>query len=255
MKDCLVGFVAGGVPKAPAAPGLMDLTEYRSFEIVAIATVTPDTKKLRIGLSSGIFLDAPVGSHVLIRPEDERRKEVPGEREYTLITPEGTVGYFEIIVKLYHEGRHTTHIHALKVGDRLQVKGPISRYQHDLKRPNIGMLAVGTGIAPMLQVLRNLPEGATASLLYGSRHEEDILLREELDETVREGVVVKHILSQPSSGWSGLTGYVTPELISEWLPPPAEDTRILICGSIPFNKDMQDMLGEMGYNRSQVFTF
>ena len=31
--------------------------------------------------------------------------------------------------------------------------------------------------------------------------------------------------------------------------------RILVCGTIPFNKDCQDMLQDMGYPREQVYTF
>jgi len=255
LKDCLVGFVAGGVPKPPAPPGLPDHTEYRDFKITQIEQVSPDTKMLRFELPSGVCLPAPVGSHVIVRPLDDDQKEVPGEREYTIVTPLGAEGYFEIIVKLYHEGRHTTHIHSRRVGDSLQVKGPVSRYQHDPKRTKIGMLSVGTGVAPMLQVLRSLPIGCEASLLSGNRHEEDILFRQELEENERDGIAVRHVLSQPGPGWDGLKGYVTPELISQFLPPPDVTSRILVCGSIPFNKGMQDALKEMGYDVSQVFTF
>lgn len=43
------------------------------------------------------------------------------------------------------------HIHNLKVGDELEIKGPIAKYNWDEKPvKNVGMIAGGTGITPMV---------------------------------------------------------------------------------------------------------
>lgn len=54
---------------------------------------------------------------------------------------------------------------------------------------------------------------------------------------------------------AGLSGHITSEVIAQLLPPPGPNTHILICGSIPFNRDMQDELSGLGYNNDMKFTF
>ncbi len=45
------------------------------------------------------------------------------------------------------------HIDSLKVGDTLEMKGPIPKYPYSANaKKKIGMVAGGTGITPMLQV-------------------------------------------------------------------------------------------------------
>lgn len=66
------------------------------------------------------------------------------------------------------------------------------------------------------------------------------------------GIQVQHILSQPGEAWEGLAGYIDREAAQATLPPPGAGTRVCVCGPIPFNKDMQDMLTAMGYGREQV---
>ena len=68
----------------------------------------------------------------------------------------------------------------------MDVKGPFYKlmYSVNMKR-RIGMIAGGTGITPMLQIIREIlenPEDKTeVSLLFANNAEEDILMRDELD--------------------------------------------------------------------------
>jgi cytochrome-b5 reductase len=53
------------------------------------------------------------------------------------------------------------HIHNLKVGDELEIKGPIPKYNWDENvKDNVGMIAGGTGITPMVS---NLDKGREES--------------------------------------------------------------------------------------------
>jgi cytochrome-b5 reductase len=75
----------------------------------------------------------------------------------------------------------------VQVGDSIEVKGPITKFKYV---PNsvkhIGMLAGGSGITPMLQVVKeivNNPEDyTTVHLVFANNTTDDILLRKEIDE-------------------------------------------------------------------------
>lgn len=91
-----------------------------------------------------------------------------------------------------------------------------------------------------------------------------------------------HILSRPGESWVGMSGHIDAEATintyTRWclstavlsvcrcvfsffqaivavLPPVVPETRVLVCGQIPFNRDMQLALQSLGFERDQVFTF
>ena len=74
------------------------------------------------------------------------------------------------------------HLCSLKAGDTIMMKGPWKRLEYEAnKYKKIGMIAGGTGLTPMLQVLRevlNNPLDKTkVTLVYGNQSEDQILLK------------------------------------------------------------------------------
>ena len=68
----------------------------------------------------------------------------------------------------------------------MQVKGPFNKFAYEANQwSSVAMVAGGTGIAPMYQVilemLSNPRDKTEIRLIYASRTEEDIILRTELD--------------------------------------------------------------------------
>lgn len=84
-----------------------------------------------------------------------------------------------------------------------------------------GMIAGGTGITPMLQIVRAILRGRKSGdrtqvdLIFANVDEKDILLREDLDGLVREdeGLRVFYVLNNPPEKWDGGVGFVTGEMI------------------------------------------
>merc|ERR1712048_717661 len=76
-------------------------------------------------------------------------------RPYTPITTNETKGYFELMVKGYPTGVVSKYLCSLKKGDEVEVKGPLEKlpYKANMKK-HIGMVAGGSGITPMLQILK-----------------------------------------------------------------------------------------------------
>lgn len=113
----------------------------------------------------------------------------------------------------------------LEIGDKMQVKGPKGAmvYTPGLVK-KFGMIAGGTGITPMLQVIRAIVRGrprnggkdtTEVDLIFANVNFEDILLKEDLDSLAKEdpGFRVYYVLNNPPEQWDGGVGFCTPDMI------------------------------------------
>ncbi|KAL3964417.1 hypothetical protein ACCO45_001421 [Purpureocillium lilacinum] len=164
-------------------------------------------------------------------------------RSYTPISGDHQPGFFDLLIKSYPQGNISKHMASLVVGQAIRVRGPKGAFVYT---PNMvrhfGMVAGGTGITPMLQIIRAIVRGRAAGdrtevdLIFANVTPQDILLREDLDALTKEdsGIRVHYVLDNPPEGWTGGVGYVTADMITKWLPKPAEDVKVLICGPPPW---------------------
>lgn len=84
------------------------------------------------------------------------------------------------------------------------------------------MIAGGSGITPMLQIVRAIMRGRAngdkteVDLIFANVNYDDILLKDDLDALNKEdpGVRVHYVLNNPPEGWTGGVGFVTPEMLS-----------------------------------------
>lgn len=84
------------------------------------------------------------------------------------------------------------------------------------------MIAGGTGITPMLQIIRAIIRGREAGdrtevdLIFANVNKEDILLKEDLDELAAKdrGIRVHYVLNNPPEKWDGDVGFVTADMIT-----------------------------------------
>lgn len=208
---------------------------YQSFPIEKIDKISHNTAIYRFKLPEGSVLGLPIGQHVSIAAELDvkdpktevvERKEVA--RSYTPISSDINPGYFDLLVKSYPTGNISRHLATLKVGDTMKVKGPKGNmiYTPNMVR-HFGMVAGGTGITPMLQIIsavergRNTGDKTEIDLLFANVNEEDILMRKELEEIAAKDkkIRVHYVLNNPPAGWKGEVGFVTGDMIKvSWEP-------------------------------------
>jgi len=80
----------------------------------------------------------------------------------------------------------TQHLASMTVGQKIDIRGPkgTMQYSRSLAK-QVGMIAGGTGITPMYQLIRAICEddsdNTQISLIYANNTEGDILLREEFE--------------------------------------------------------------------------
>ena len=124
---------------------------------------------------------------------------------------------------------------ALKPGDEVIASDPQGFfYYEDLRdAKHVVGLAGGSGITPFLSMAYALRDGAEdfeLTLLYGSRDEESILFKKELDEVAAAcpKFRVVHVLSdEEKAGYEH--GFITAELIKKYAPADAEYS-VFLCG-------------------------
>lgn len=128
---------------------------------------------------------------------------------------------------------------------------------------SVGMIAGGTGITPMLQVIRAVlkdPNDHTVCyLLFANQSEKDILLRPELEELRNEHssrFKLWYTVDKAPDAWDYSQGFVNEEMIRDHLPPPGEETLILMCGPPPMIQfACLPNLERVGHPKERCFTF
>jgi len=166
-----------------------------------------------------------------------------------------------VTVKKVPGGRASSFLHdQAQVGDTLEIAPPAGRFFNELnpeKRRTYYLFAAGSGITPLMSIIRTTLESEPMSaifLLYGSRNEESIIFRDELDRLSERYVGqlhVEHVLSQPkkestggglfgvfkksTTNWQGKIGRITGRTANAFLDDnlahgPESDCIYFICG-------------------------
>lgn len=250
--------------------GLLDPVTYSHLPLKTKVLLAPNVYKFTFNLpTTRTVLGLPIGQHVAIKAN------VGGEsvsRSYTPVSNNSDRGVLELVVKVYPDGKLTNGYMAnLNVGDEVLFRGPkgAMRYHRDLCK-KIGMIAGGTGITPMFQVIRAICEDdrdtTEVSLIYANRTEQDILLRQELDTFARrypKNFKAYYLLDQPPADWKFGKGYVTSDLMEEKLPGPSINTKMMLCGPPGMVNAARSSLVTLGFEQpgasskitDQIFLF
>jgi ferredoxin-NADP reductase len=143
-----------------------------------------------------------------------------------------------------------------KVGDRIELRGPIGGYfvwEAGDVRPLL-LLAGGSGVVPLMAMIRHRSAAATkpyTRLLYSSRSFEDIIYREELDRlgATGDGLSVVHTLTraQPPQ-WMGFARRIDREMVRQVAWPNEQAPAVFICGPTAFVEAAGALLFDFGYD-------
>nr|CAG4651253.1 EOG090X0BKI [Simocephalus serrulatus] len=266
---------------------LLDPQTKYPMKLVERHVISHDTRRFRFALpSSQHVLGLPVGQHVYLSARVNDQLVI---RPYTPVTSDEDKGYFDLVVKVYFKdvhpkfpdgGKLTQYLENLPIGATIDVRGPSGLLVHhspgvlaikpDKKSPSVNMpfkqlnmIAGGTGITPMLQlirqILKNPVDETCMALLFANQTEADILLREELEEAVAEHpgrLKIWYTVDRPSEGWKYSSGFVSAEMIATHLYPPAEDTFVVMCGPPPMiNFACIPNLDKLGYSPKLRFAY
>lgn len=276
-----------GNKKKKAPVTLQDPTVKYPLKLIDREEVSHDTRRFRFALPSmEHILGLPVGQHIYLSARIDGSLVI---RPYTPVSSDDDKGYMDLVIKVYFKdvnpkfpegGKMSQYLNSMELGDFIDVRGPNGLLVYDGKgnfliRPDkktdpvqtnikkLGLIAGGTGITPMLQLVRQIlkdPEDKTeVSLLFANQTENDILLRPELEDIAadkKNQFKLWYTLDKPPADWKYSSGFVSDTMIKEHLPPPDDDTLILMCGPPPMiNFACLPNLDKLGYSASQRFAY
>ncbi|KAF8309381.1 uncharacterized protein EI90DRAFT_3025210 [Cantharellus anzutake] len=243
----------------------LDRRKWKAAHLVKITSVSHDSFIYRFALPSPEQpLGLPVGQHVFVRLRRKTTGEVV-QRAYTPVSQQDEHGHIDLLIKLYLPcaafplgGKMTVGFHELVVGDTVEFKGPLGSFVWEGKGNlrwrgvprsgirHLGLICGGSGITPILQVLRSVLHDDEDSethlyLLDVNRTESDILCWGELDtwyelhgdkarDISRRRLKIHYTLSRPSPQWTFGTGRVNDGMLETHMPPPSDDAMVLVCG-------------------------
>lgn len=243
-----------------------------------VEAVTADCRRLRFMLPGGrdslrlkpgqhISLYATIGESLITR-------------QYTPISKGDAMGYFDLLIKVYFKDVHprfplggmmSQFLDNMKVGQTIDVSGPFGLFNYQGKGSfsycgkqrscqHYGAVAGGTGITPILQVIRAIVEDpedlSTISLIYANRTPDDILCRDVLDRYAKEYPTKFRVwytvdsLVSPDDPWPYSVGYVSLSMLSSYMPAVDKNPVFLMCGPPPmFKYKVTPCLNELGYKK------
>lgn len=283
----LYQLLSGSRPKK-----LLPMEDFVPLPLLRKQVLSHDTVKFTLGLPSpDMVLGLPTGQHISLKFFDSDGKAV--QRNYTPVSDNTTLGEIHLVIKVYRAGVHpkfpsggkmSQHLDSLKIGDCILVKGPKGHLEwkgngqfstKPLGKPlehracsQIAMMAGGTGITPMLQLLHAIfrnPRDTTTrvNLIYANQTVDDILVRDELEALARDfgdRFSLWYTVDRAPDAdkeWKYDTGFLSKEMFEKHLLfADTKETQCFMCGPPPMIKfACQPALRELGYSEKDWVVF
>ncbi|KAG8465516.1 hypothetical protein KFE25_002823 [Diacronema lutheri] len=263
-------------------------TRFRPFKLVERHELSASVRLFVFQVPYGHSLNLPAGKHLQLTFNERDGAQVL--RSYTP-TETSVPGRFDLLFKVYPNGKMGAYLDAMRVGDRALVRGPTGRVSYSPGRFKVGeqvvacshilMLAGGTGITPMAQIVKQVLRHAGSdrtrlTLIFASSSPGDVLLYHEL-----AGFAEKHpaqfklvfVVSRPTTEWAAKTaatgassivhesGRLTRELVLRHAPVFIQQRPFPVwavagfCGPPGFEACAKGLLESLGFHQPGVNLF
>ena len=236
--------------------------KWQLCTVVEIRQETPKAKSL--------ILDWPertthlAGQHVDVRLTAEDGYQA--QRSYSIASPPEEK-HLMLTVERIDDGEVSPYLtDGLRVGDRLELRGPIGGYfvwdarNGGTDGSTLFLAAGGSGIAPLMSMIRHRASTGNkvpTRLLYSSRSYEEVIYREELDRlsahdpTLR---VIHTLTRRRPPNWMGYGRRIDRAMLADTAWRPAEKPLAFTCGPTAFVETVATHLGELGYKPERIKT-
>lgn len=219
------------------------MSTFHKLKIKEVRKETPDAVSVHWDIPESVQSDFKYkpGQYLTLK------LTVEGEelrRAYSLCTSPYSDNIPAIAVKRVEGGKVSNYINDwFNAGTEVEVMTPMGNFTTELNEffsRHFYLYAGGSGITPMMSILKSVLEGEPSSqvtLFYGNRDEESIIFKEELDELeghFADRFKIVHSLENYSDDWEGERGMMTREKVGLFLEKYAEEDlnrgQHFICG-------------------------
>jgi len=218
--------------------------------------------------------------------EEDRSKGGNIVRKYTPLTHDKPIGKVIFFVKVYDKcehyedgGRFGRWIKDKKVGDTLNVSGPVGHYEYapgggfksSIKKQtwwnikHVNYVCGGSGVAPAIQLMNaifydTLPNDIEFNLIFANKKTDDLIFESVLEDfqlafpqRIRIRYTVDALKEEEASDWTHSVGYITEEMFEKFLAPTGDSTLFFLCGPRPMREMGLKFAEDMGQPRELIW--
>lgn len=252
--------------------------QFYGLQVEKVTEETQDTKSfyLRIPDDLKTVFRFKAGQYITVKcliDDTEYR------RSYSLSTMPGSDS-FAFTVKRVKGGKVSSYLHdKVQQGNILDILPPEGKFivepDHNRSADHY-FIAAGSGITPIMSMIRTILEEEPKSrclLLYGSRNEDEIIFKDELDRLVGKyagQLIIEHTLSKPkkekspgllgmlgkgSISWKGLKGRIGQETLTgffELHPAKNRINQYYLCGPGDMIRSTEAWLQNRGVDKKLI---
>jgi ferredoxin-NADP reductase len=179
-------------------------------------------------------------------------------RSYTISSSPAHENYVEITPKRMENGCVSVFLNErAKPGLAVEASGPYGRFYFDKTLHKcIVLIAAGSGITPMISMLRYIDDlelATPVTLLYCVRTAADIIFENELARLSRSRPNFRYqvCLSRADPTWKGRSGRLTEELVSQYVTDLNSPT-FFLCGPKGFMDNAHQILSTLGVTQDRI---
>lgn len=228
-------------------------------EVVAAQQETVRAKNITLSVPN--WKGHQPGQHVDVRLTAEDGYQT--QRSYSIASPPEEGPCVTLTVERLDDGEVSPYlVDELRIGDKLELRGPIGGYfvwEASMGGPLL-LVAGGSGIVPLMAMLRHraaVSSMVATRLLYSSRSLEDVIYRDDLDRLVKNTTMLEvvHTLTRTQPpGWTGYHRRVDIDLLREVAWSPDQHALTFVCGPTPFVETVAASLVTLGNEPARVKT-
>ena len=231
-----------------------------SWQLATVSGLIDETRNVR-----SIELDPPAwrghraGQHVDVRLTAEDGYQA--QRSYSIASAPDDARLVLTVERL-DDGEVSPYlVGELRVGDELEVRGPVGGYfvwEEAFGGPLL-LVGGGSGVVPLRAMLRHhraVGSAVPVRLLYSDRTLGDVIYRAELEQLDAAEVIDIHLTltrSRPE-GWRGYARRIDRDLLEEVSWPPSERPLIYVCGPTAFVETAASALVGLGHEPTRIRT-
>jgi ferredoxin-NADP reductase len=241
-----------------------------NWHAATVTELSTETARVRsIGLELPDWPGHRAGQHVDVRLTADDGYQA--QRSYSIASAPAA-GHLLLTVERLDDGEVSPYlVDELRVGDELELRGPIGGYfvwEEAMAGPVL-LVGGGSGVVPLQSIVRHhraIASRVAMRLLYSARTLADVLYREELDvgrtqaaqisrPAAGSDVEVTLTLTRESpAGWTGYARRIDRDLLAAVGWPPEDRPLVYICGPNGFVETAAELLVDLGHQPDRIRT-
>jgi len=231
----------------------MSISSYKAV-VKNVNEIANQVLKIEMELLNPNKIEFRAGQFLMMLIPNKNGKTI--KRAYSIASTPSDKENLVFVIKLIPEGKASTYISKLKIGDEVVLEGPFGHFLlKDTNKKDLFFIATGTGIAPIhsmvLQIIHEKKPNQIF-LFFGLRSENDIFWHEIFKKLESENDNFHYLitLSRASEKWTGKKGRITDHLRE--FDFEIDNIQAYICGSIPMVEEVSKILIQKGVRKENV---